>query len=149
MNIEIDSDQLAFKIKSMNRKRLLIIAAFFTLFTFIGHSIGTLIPQEPETEFLRQAEEIMDRVQVEMPFGSPRTLGQMAYGGNAFISLYLLVSGLFFILSAKNENFVKNLVLLNSAGLAACAIISALFFFPLPAICTGISAVLGFLAARR
>lgn len=133
----------------MNRKNLLYAAAFFTLFTFVGHSLGTLLPQEHELASVRQAQTIMESTMVPMPIGAPRSLAQMAYGGNVFISLYLLITGLFLILSEKQERYVKSLVQLNSVGLIACAIFSAVFYFPLPAICTGLAAALGIAATKR
>lgn len=133
----------------MNRKKLLYTAAFFTLFTLVGHSMGTLLPQAPANEALAQAQSMMRATLVEMPFGAPKSLATMAYGGNVFISLYLLVSGVLLILLAKPGQFVRNISLLNAAGLAGCAGISFACFFPLPAICTGIAALLGLLASRR
>ncbi|XGC80661.1 hypothetical protein ACES2L_15140 [Bdellovibrio bacteriovorus] len=133
----------------MDRKKLLYIAAFFTLFTFVGHSFGTLLPQEPATEAIRNVQAAMNSTALAMPFGAPKTFAQMYYGGNVFISLYLLVSGLLLILLSKAGNYNKNILVLNSAGLLGCAVISFFFFFPLPAICTAISAILGIAAARR
>lgn len=132
----------------MNRKKLLYLAAFFTLFTFAGHTFGTLFPHPPKTVAHGLAITVMENTLVPMPMSPPRSLEQMFYGGNAVISLYLLITGLFFILSSKPENYVRNLMLLNSGGLAVCAAISVMFFFPLPAVCTGIAAVLGFVATR-
>jgi len=133
----------------MNRKKLLFTAAFFALFTFVGHSFGTLLPHEPETESLRQAYATMESTMVQMPVGSPRSLAQMAYGGNAFISLYLLICGILFILLAKPERYVRSVVLLNSVSLVGAAILSIVFYFPVPAICTALSAICGFIAARQ
>jgi hypothetical protein len=133
----------------MNPKTLLYIAAFFTLFTFLGHSAGTLLPHPPESEAIGEVINQMYSTMVPMPIGSPRSLGQMAYGGNAFISLYFLVTGIFFLLLAKPGRQIPSLLLVNCIGIAAASIFSAIFYFPLPAICTGISAVLGFIAYAR
>lgn len=131
----------------MSRKILLFAAAFFTLFTCLGHSIGTLLPHD-QPESIRLAQMMMDATFKEMPFGPPKSLGQMAYGGNVIISLYLFVAGWIFILSARQNRFVPAIVGLNSAGMLACGVFSVLYFFPLPAICTGLAGLLGFLALR-
>lgn len=133
----------------MTQKKLLYIAAAFTLLTFVGHSLGTLLPQKPETEALAQAYEVMNNTVLTMPFGPPRSLALMAYGGNVFISLYLLVSGFLFILIAKHENTPKSFILLNSSGVAVCAALSLIYFFPLPAIFTAIAAMAGFMTALQ
>ena len=132
----------------MNRKNLLYAAAFLTLLTCLGHSIGTLVPREPQSEALRLAQTMMETTMVPFPVGTERPLAHVVYGGNVIISLYLLVAGLLFFLSAKPERFVKSIVTLNCWGLVACAIFSSVFFFPLPAIWTGIAAGLGFASLR-
>lgn len=131
----------------MNRKKLLYTAAFFTLFTFVGHSVGTLLPRPPKTEAIRQAQVVMENTMAEFPMGSPRSLATLAYGGNAVGSLYLLVSGILFILLVREGS--KKILLLNGASLAVCAVVSIIFYFPLPAICTGVAAILGFLASHK
>lgn len=133
----------------MNQRKLLYIAAFLTLFTFVGHSFGTLLPQEAATEELKNAYGVMESTFMTMPFGAPRSLARMAYGGNAFISLYLFVAGMLLVLSANEERYVRSIVILNSMGLLVCGVFSYIFFFPLPAICTFIGGVLGLVATKK
>lgn len=91
------------------------------------------------------AYEVMMQTLVPMPIGSPKTLFGIMSGANLALSIYLLVAGVFFYLLSKSE-FKKvdtQMIALNSLGIGAIAIISGFYFFPLPAICTGIAAVLG------
>lgn len=74
------------------------------------------------------------------------------FGNNIAVSLFLLISGLGFLVFAGKgglEGAGRRLLLLNSLGMAGVAIISSVYFFPLPAACTGLAAVLGFVAARK
>lgn len=133
----------------MNRKTLLFFASFLTLLTCVLHAVGTLFSRPAPTAFVGQAQMIMEHTYMPLPFDTLRPLSQLMYGGNVMISLYLLVSAALFILSVKPENYVKNIVVLNSLGLFACSAFSAMFFFAVPAVLTGLAAILGLMAIRK
>lgn len=63
----------------------------------------------------------------------------------------MFISGLmFFFLSGVGalQGIGKRLLVLTSLGMLGLSVISALFFFPLPAACTGLTALLGLRAAK-
>jgi hypothetical protein len=119
-------------------------AGFLTLFTFAGHTLSIFAPQTKPPSVIA-AYEVMMQTLVPMPIGSPKTLFGIMSGANLALSIYLLVAGVFFYLLSKSE-FKKidaQMIVLNSLGIGAIALISGFYFFPLPAICTGIAAILG------
>ena len=114
----------------MNKKILLRIAAGLVLFTCVGHTIGTFMP----------------------PVGKSQSFFDILFGANIGLSVYLFVSGISLILISSEEKFhstSKRLLFLESLGLLALAVISVLYFFPVPAICTGIAGVLGLFISIR
>lgn len=137
----------------MSRKLLLWVAALFALFTFAGHTFGALSgPPREQTEVLK-VYEVMNETMVTFPTGNPKSISALMLGANLCLSVYLLVSALIFILTSLNQDaptrFENRILLLNSLGLLGTCFVSAIWFFPIPTICTGASAVLGLIAWRR
>ncbi len=137
----------------MRRANLLLrIAGALTLFTFLGHTAGTFMPVPPEQAEVARTTAVMKATLVPMPIGRAQSFSDLFRGNNLAVSLYLLVAGLsFFFFSGKDglAGGGRRHLLLHSAGMAALALISAVYFFPLPAVCTGIAALLGFIAAKK
>jgi hypothetical protein len=133
----------------LNSKNLLYTAAFFVLVTFLGHTAGVILPKPQTTEALITTQELMKQTMVPLPMGSPRSLMELMLGANIFLSIYLLVSSLLFILLAKQNAPDKKILFLNSAGLAVGAVVCVFYFFPIPALGTGLGALFGFIAWRK
>ncbi len=131
------------------RKILLRIAAILVLFTCAGHTYGTFVPIPTEqTEMIKTLEQ-MKATMIPMPMGSPKSYSEILDGNNLSVAVYLLVTGLILLALSRNRPAVDNAVLLiTSGGLVLVAGLSAVYFFPLPAICTGVAAVLGFVASK-
>ena len=131
------------------RRILLRIAAFLVLFTCAGHTYGTFVPiPSDQTEMIKTLEQ-MKATMIPMPMGSSKSYSQILDGNNLSVAVYLLVTGLILLALSRNRPAVDNTVLLiTSGGLGLVAGLSAVYFFPLPAICTGAAAVLGFVAAK-
>jgi hypothetical protein len=107
------------------------------------------MPVPPEEVELVNTVKAMKSALVPMPIGKKQSYFDIFFGTNISVSLYLLVTGLSFILfsSADNTNNTNaKLLLLQSLGLIGVAIISGLYFFPLPALYTGVAGFLGITA---
>lgn len=137
----------------MSRKLMLRLAAFFTLFTCVGHTIGTIQGFPKDDITVSSVFELMRQTHVTMPFGNPQTFATLLLGANLCVSVFLLVSGLIFVVFSTADgaltNRDKRILLLNSLGMLWTGIICVLCFFPLPAVCTGLAAVFGILASRK
>lgn len=132
----------------MSRTLLLRIAAFLVLFTCAGHTMGTFMPVPPEQTRMLETIEIMKGTMIPMPLGSPKSYWEVFHGNNVGMSLFLLVTGIAFILLSRAANNAPIEVLLSLGMLGLC-VISALYFFPVPAICTGVAGLLGIAAAKK
>ncbi|MCB1193503.1 MAG: hypothetical protein H7A23_22565 [Leptospiraceae bacterium] len=135
--------------KPMNKKLLLRIAAGLILFTCVGHTFGTFMPIPSEETEMINAADIMKTTLVPMPIGKKQSYFDILLGANICLSIYLLITGLSFILFSSEDNTNRKLLLLHSTGLIGVAIVSGLYFFPLPALCTGFAGVLGFIIYSR
>ncbi|MBP9888313.1 MAG: hypothetical protein KBF93_18590 [Leptospiraceae bacterium] len=128
----------------MNKKILLRIAAGLVLFTCVGHTIGTFMPLPPEEVELVKVENAMKSALVPFPIGKSQSFFDILLGANLSLSVFLLITGLSFLFMEDNTNTTnRKLLLLNSLGLVAIGIISAIYFFPVPAMCTGVAGILG------
>lgn len=130
----------------MNKKILLRIAAGLVLFTCVGHTVGTFMPLPPEEVELVKTENAMKTALVPFPIGKSQSFFAILLGANISLSVFLLITGLSFLLfsTADNTNTtIRKLLLLNSLGLIAVGIISGMYFFPVPALCTGVAGILG------
>lgn len=135
----------------MSRKILLWIAAFLTLFTFIGHSIGGIFGPGSDQPIAYAVYETMKMTTVEMPFGPARSFSRMMVGSNIIVSFFLLVCGLIFILLSKGPatDRENKILMITAAGTLGIGIVSTFCFFPLPALCTVTAGALGIVASRK
>lgn len=126
-------------------KRKLLFAAFgFTLFTFLGHTSSLFFSIPPEqTEKIRVFSEMQSAV-VTMPIGSAKSFADILLGANISLSIYLLVAAVLIFLTAKTVEIPKSFVWIQSLGLFGVGIVSGIFFFPVPAVCLTVAAVLSF-----
>ncbi len=133
----------------MNRKTLLRIAAGLTLFTFVGHSSTLILPPPQDQVEVVSVYKLMQQTQEVMPMGAIKSIAQIMWGANACTSVLLLLAGLLYISFASEPAGAnrKQLSLVNLSMLATCAI-SLLCFFPLPALCTGLAGILGFVSMK-
>lgn len=132
------------------RPILLRVAAFLVLFTCAGHTYGTLAPIPPDQTQMIATLEQMKTTMIPMPLGSPKSYGQILDGTNLSVSVYLLITGLILLALSRNRAAGADtaVLLITSVGLLLVAGLSAVYFFPLPAICTGVAALLGFAALK-
>lgn len=134
----------------MNAKYLLRIAAGLTLFTCLGHTLGHFKPIPEGKYALVGALELMKRVDVEFPIGAPKTLMDIRAGSTLSISVFLLAFGLIliFLSNISNRTSVVKIQIVTGLALLSIGILSQFYFFPLPAICTGLAGILAITAAR-
>jgi hypothetical protein len=137
----------------MSRKLLLRVAAFLTLFTFVGHTFGALSGPKLDQEAAATTFGMMQQTMVPFPFGPDKSIATIMFGANIGLSVYLLLAGLLCIAVSTrkdgSEARDKQVIALNSLGLIAMGVISIFCFFPLPAACTGIAGVLGLVALKK
>lgn len=134
---------------SKQTKILLYIAAFFTLATCLGHTAGTFMEIPADQIEVRGGYEAMKHVYVPMPVGSPRSFATLFDGNSIGLSVWLLIAGLMFIAFARNPKPDRWLLILNTAGMGGLAVVSLLYFFPVPVIFLAIATVAGGMAAKR
>jgi hypothetical protein len=134
----------------MKRRLLLRIAASLSLLTCVGHTIGTVMPIPPEQTQMLATIETMKATMVPMPIGAARSYMQILDGNNICTSLFLLLCAalLFAVASAEKAKVVDRIIVLTAVALASASLISFLYFFPGPAVFTGVAAVLAVLAVR-
>ncbi|TGK49503.1 LIC_13387 family protein [Leptospira bouyouniensis] len=135
----------------MNQKSLFLKIAFgLVLFTCFGHTMGTFMKIPPEQVAVANAQMVLENTMVPLPMGFQKSFADIFLGNNISVSVYLLITGIIFLVISGAKQFdpiVKKLLLINSFGMAMLSVISILYFFPLPAICTGLAAVFGFVSA--
>lgn len=129
---------------------LLRIAAVLTLLTAAGHTFGTFAPVPPEQTAVQNAVNVMQSTLVPMPVGKSQTFGDIFFGNNILVSVFLLVAGLILLMTAKTpaQGRHRGIITVVALGLAAVAIISGRYFFPLPAIFTGLAAIFSLVSAK-
>ncbi len=136
----------------MKRKIILRIAAGLVLFTCLGHTVGTFMPLPPEEVELIQTENAMKTAMIPFPIGKKQSYYDILFGNNISVSVFLFVTGICFTFLSSEENFnatLKKILLANSLGLLAIAWISLIYFFPVPAFCTGVAGILGGISSIR
>lgn len=104
-----------------------------------------------EQTAVANAANVMAQTLVPMPVGSAQSYAAIFLGTNLTVSLYLLISAISFLIFALPGGLAgpgRRLLALTSAGVAALSVISLAYFFPVPAVCTALAAVAGFIAAR-
>jgi hypothetical protein len=135
----------------MSRTLLIRIAATFSLVTCLGHTVGTFMTVPPEQTAMHATIATMKATMVPMPVGAARSYMQILDGNNICTALLLLLCAvLLFAISGLPSVAATNRVLVITAVvLAAFAIISLLYFFPIPSLFTGIAAVLCIIGRSR
>jgi hypothetical protein len=134
----------------LSKKILLRIAGVLVLFTFAGHTFGHFAPIPPDQTDMLRTIEIMKQTMIPMPIGEAKSFLQVKDGANLSVSIFLLISGiLFFILSGTETSAKdKSITLVVSLGMLGIAILSVIYFFPMPAACTGLAALFGILSTK-
>ena len=125
----------------MKTSTLLKLASFFSLFTFVGHTIGIFLPIPKEHVNLINLVESMKQTYVIFPIGKPKSYYDVFLGNNYITSLSLLFIGIqLLLLSLKNEfdSIDKKHFILLAVFSGFLSLISILLFFPFPSICMGI-----------
>jgi len=132
----------------LTRHRLLHIAAVLSLLTGAGHTAGTFMPVPPEQTQMLATIATMKATLVPMPVGAARSYMEILDGNNFCTSfLLLLCAGLLFsVARAAKEPAVDRVILLTGLALAAFSLISFRYFFPPPAVFTGIAALAAMVA---
>lgn len=135
----------------MRRALLLRIAAFLSLLTAVGHTIGTFMPIPTEQVQVQAAVEVMKSTLVPMPVGAPKSYMQILDGNNLRTTLLLLLCGalLLGVARAERSPAVDRVVLSTSIALGGVAVLSFVYFFPIPGVFTATAAALGLYAHAR
>ena len=88
---------------------------------------------------------------VPMPVGAARSYMQILDGNNICTALFLLLCAvlLFAISGLPSATATNRILVITAVALAAFAIISVIYFFPVPSFFTGIAAVLSIIGRTR
>ena len=128
----------------MRHALLIRIAATLALITFLGHLVGTLVPVPTEQTAMHATIASMKATMVPMPAGEARSYMQILDGNNFATCLLLLFCAvqLFAVAGLPVSPAKRRTLLVTSLAMSGFAILSAIFFFPVPAVLTGVAAVL-------
>ncbi len=132
----------------MSRTLPAYIAAALCLITCLGHTVGTLMTVPPEQTAMHSTIAAMKATMVPMPVGTARSYMQILDGNNFCTALFLLQCAvlLFCIAGLPSSQATNRILEITAAALAAFALISAVYFFPVPTVFTGAAAVLSVIA---
>ncbi len=135
----------------MSRKLLLRIAGTLALITCAGHTVGTFMSVPVEQKAMHSAIATMKATMVPMPVGAARSYMQILDGNNLCTSVFLLLCAaqLFAVAGAPAIHATNRILLFTAFALACFAVISALYFFPVPTVLTGLAAGLSLMARSR
>ncbi len=135
----------------MTRTRLVRIAATLSLITCAGHAVGTLMAVPPDQIGMHNTIATMKATMVPMPVGSARSYMQILNGNNICTVVLLLHCAilLFAVASLPGSVATNRVLMFIAAALAAFAVVSVIYFYPLPAAFTGMAAVLTVIARSR
>jgi len=135
----------------MSRTLLLRIAATLAAITGVGHTIGTFMPIPADQVAMHAAVATMTATMVPMPVGAARSYMQILDGNNMCTSvlLFLCAAQLFAVAKAPAGSVANRAIVITAAALAGVAVLSALYFFPVPVVFTGLAAALSVAAVRR
>lgn len=135
----------------MSRSLLLRIAAVLSFLTAVGHTIGTFMPVPAEQERMHATIAIMKTTMIPMPMGSAKSYMQVLDGNNLCTTVLVLLCAavLTWLATAPKERVADGVILLNALALAGVSVISFLYFFPAPAVFTGVAATLALFARGR
>jgi hypothetical protein len=135
----------------MTRTLLIRIAATFSLITCLGHTAGTFMSVPPEQTAMHATIASMKATMVPMPVGPSRSYMQILDGNNISTALFLLLCAvqLFAIASTPGSPVANRVLFITALALAGFALVSALYFFPVPTAFTGVAAALCIAARSR
>jgi hypothetical protein len=135
----------------VSRSLFLRIAGTLSLITGAGHTIGTFMPIPAEQTQMHATVATMAATLVPMPVGAARSYLELFDGNNICTSLFLLLCAalLFSVSRAASEQVVSRVITLTALALAGISVISFRYFFPVPAVLTGLAAMLALLALAR
>ena len=88
---------------------------------------------------------------VPMPVGAARSYMEILDGNNICTALFLLLCAalLFVVAGAEKDRVVDRVIALTALALASISIISFRYFFPVPAVFTGLAGLLALIARTR
>jgi hypothetical protein len=88
---------------------------------------------------------------VPMPVGAPRSYMQILDGNNICTALFLLLCAvlLYAIAGLPSACATNRVLVITVIALASFTVISAIYFFPVPSVFTGIAAGLSIIARSR
>ncbi len=135
----------------MSRTLLLRIAATLSILTCIAHTIGTFMEVPAEQVAMHETIATMKRTMIPMPVGAPRSYMEILDGNNLCTSLLLMLCGtlLLAIAPSPKDATSDRVILIVALALIGLATLSSLYFFPVPAIFTGLSALLCFISRAQ
>jgi len=135
----------------MSRALLIRIAATLSFVTCLGHTFGTFMSVPPEQTAMHATIATMKATMVPMPVGAARSYMQILDGNNICTALFLLLCAalLLAISGLPSAPAMNRVLIITAVALAAFAAISAVYFFPVPSVFTGIAAVLSIIARSR
>ena len=135
----------------MSRTLLIRIAATLSLITCLGHTVGTFMAVPPEQTAMHATIATMKATMVPMPVGAARSYMQILDGNNLCTALLLLFCAvlLFAISGLPDAPATNRILVITAVALATFAVISAIYFFPVPTVFTGVAAVLSAIACAR
>lgn len=134
------------------KKTKLRIAAVLVLLTGLAHTAGTFMPIPPEQTEVANAVQVMKSTLVPMPVGQKQSYADIFLGTNLIVSLFLLVSAFSFwsgALADYDSLSARRSLIMHAVSMLTFAVVSAMFFFPVPAIFTAIAGMLALWAAKR
>ena len=135
----------------MSRALLIRIAATLSLITCLGHTVGTFMAVPPEQTAMHATIATMKATMVPMPVGAARSYMQILDGNNICTALFHFLCAvlLFAIAGLPSAPATNRVLVITALALAGFAVISAIFFFPIPTVFTAVAAVLSIIARSR
>ena len=135
----------------MSRSLLVRIAAVLALVTGMAHLAGTFMAVPVDQVAMHAAIATMKSTMVPMPVGPARSYMQILDGNNLCTALLLLVCAaqLFVLATAPGGRATDRQLLVTAIALAGFAMLSALYFFPVPTAMTALAALLTIIGRTR
>ena len=135
----------------MKQRTLLYAAALGAFITAVGHTIGIFTPIPAEQTEVSAAYNMMQRTMVPLPMGVKHSYAEIFFGNNILLSVFLAVMAAIFAMLAGSElnRDLKRVLFALGCGAAAVSIVSAFCFFPLPAVLTGMAALIAVFVALK
>lgn len=135
----------------MSRTRTILAATVLAALTGIVHLIGTLMPVPTEQTNVIAAIATMKDTMVPMPVGAARSYMQILNGNNfgTVLLLFVCAAQLAAVAKLPSGQASNRAILITAMGLVGFAVISMTHFFIVPALFTGIAAILCLIAYTR